>query len=100
MEWVAAGFDEGAFWVRSLRAIQRSLRGARLARRRRLADAGQAAWIGANADQRDLSRWLDGLDSNARPAGPVEWGHNLADMAAKLPVISMDEHRKRLKGSK
>lgn len=81
--------------------MQRGLKAARLRRRRALQDAGQAAWIGAHGNADTLRNWLDGLDDGPRRrADPQTLGRALQNMAANLPMISMDEYRRRVKGQR
>lgn len=76
-----------------------ALRGADRRRRMALADAAQAAWIGAHADRDGLMSCLRGLDEGPRKEiAPEAWGKALESMKQTMAVISMDDYRARLRG--
>ncbi|MBN8294946.1 hypothetical protein JI664_23445 [Rhodobacter sp. NTK016B] len=99
VEWIAAGFDPGAFWGQTPRGIQRALRGAEKRRLRALSDATTAAWIGAHANHDDLRDFLSALESGPKaPLPPEAQSRALESMKQKLGTISMEEYRARLRG--
>ena len=99
VHWTAAGFDPNAFWHQTLRGVQRALRGAALRRKRARADAAEAAWLGAHADQTGLQRFFDSLDAKPRtPIPPEQAGRALENMKQSLGVITMEQYRARLRG--
>lgn len=101
VDWIAAGFDPAAFWIQTMRGVQRALRGAARAARLRLAEATHAAWLGRNLDQAGLQQVLDEL---SRPQGSrvapttAALAASMASMNSKLGAITMDDYRKRLRG--
>ncbi|MBN8291028.1 hypothetical protein JI664_03530 [Rhodobacter sp. NTK016B] len=99
MDWIAAGFDPGAFWSQTPRSLQRVFKGAARRRSAALYDATLAAWIGENLDHEGLRDFLAGLDDRPKPPLPPEaQRHALESMARSMAVISMDDYRARLRG--
>jgi len=78
--------------------VQRALRGAHRRRLAALHDATLSAWVGAHTDKDGLRDFLGGLeDSPKKPLPPEAQARALESMRQKLPTITMDEYRARLK---
>jgi uncharacterized protein YecT (DUF1311 family) len=72
------------------------LRAASLARRRQLADAAQAAWIGHRADSTQLERFIAATLSGPRPPQtPEEQALAMQNLNASIGVITMEDYRAR-----
>lgn len=80
--------------------MQRALRGAHRRRLAALHDATLAAWVGAHTDKDGLRDFLDGLDdSPKKPLPPQAQARALESLRQKLPSITMEEYRARLRGA-
>jgi hypothetical protein len=101
VDWIAAGHPPAAFWGQTPRAILRVLRAADIARRRHLADAAQATWVGHRANLDQLERFMAKVLSGPRPPQtPEEQALAMQNFNASIGVITMDDYRARFAAGK
>lgn len=102
VQWVAAGFDPDAFGRQTPRSLGLALKGADLARRRRLADAALAARAASHTDAAGFRQFQRDLESSTgrQSLPPEAMAAALSSMANKLGAISMDDYRRRIRGQK